>query len=242
MEWHVLMLALYLSLPSSIQDDCSLQCVKCAQQSQNEVTQINSLVCTLECEGALSSSTELQKCEKVLQMYSARLFAVNDKAKTEKEDQPREPPFSNPVKRYGGFLKKVDKSKYNSSPEQNSNIKSLLAKKYLYLLRKFGERDIPDMLQGTKVRGGALENEDVVFEDATTVNKVKRYEGFLRKFGPKRSLESGKESSEKELQKRYGGFMRRVRPKLKWDNQKRYGGFLRRHFKKSVQSDDEPGL
>ncbi|MGH0130979.1 UNVERIFIED_CONTAM: hypothetical protein FKN15_001876 [Acipenser sinensis] len=211
MEWHVLVLALCLSLPSSIQDDCSSQCLTCAQQTQNEVTQINSLVCTLECEGALSFSTELQKCEKVLQMYSAGLFGVNDKAKTEKEDQPGEPPFSNPVKRYGGFLKKVDKSKYyNSSPAQNSNIKSLLAKKYLYLLRKFGERDIPDMLQDTKVGGGASDNEEVVYDDATAVNEVKRYGGFLRKFGPKRSLESGEESSEEELQKRYGGFMRRL--------------------------------
>ncbi|MGH0127269.1 UNVERIFIED_CONTAM: hypothetical protein FKN15_008934, partial [Acipenser sinensis] len=200
-------------------------------------------VCTLECEGALSFSTELQKCEKVLQMYSAGLFGVNDKAKTEKEDQPGEPPFSNPVKRYGGFLKKVDKSKYyNSSPAQNSNIKSLLAKKYLHLLRKFGERDIPEMLQDTKVGGGASDNEEVVYDDATAVNEVKRYGGFLRKFGPKRSLESGEESSEEELQKRYGGFMRRVRPKLKWDNQKRYGGFLRRHFKISVRSDEEPSL
>ncbi|XP_057681270.1 proenkephalin-B isoform X1 [Corythoichthys intestinalis] len=68
---------------------------------------------------------------------------------------------------------------------------------------------------------------------------VKRYGGFLRKFGPK-SKRSETEEPE-ELQKRYGGFMRRIRPKLnniKWD--KRYGGFLRRHFKISVRSAEEP--
>ncbi|XP_077453887.1 proenkephalin-B [Stigmatopora argus] len=68
---------------------------------------------------------------------------------------------------------------------------------------------------------------------------VKRYGGFLRKFGPKsRRSELGEPE---ELQKRYGGFMRRIRPKLnniKWD--KRYGGFLRRHFKISVRSAEEP--
>ncbi|XP_077436926.1 proenkephalin-B [Vanacampus margaritifer] len=68
---------------------------------------------------------------------------------------------------------------------------------------------------------------------------VKRYGGFLRKFGPK-SKRSELEEPE-ELQKRYGGFMRRIRPRLnniKWD--KRYGGFLRRHFKISVRSAEEP--
>nr|XP_057907800.1 proenkephalin-B [Doryrhamphus excisus] len=69
---------------------------------------------------------------------------------------------------------------------------------------------------------------------------VKRYGGFLRKFGPK-TKRSDAEEQIGELQKRYGGFMRRIRPKLnniKWD--KRYGGFLRRHFKMSTRSVEEP--
>lgn len=83
-------------------------------------------------------------------------------------------------------------------------------------------------------------------EDQMLPSSVKRYGGFIRKFGPKfkRSSWAEEPSQEpEELQKRYGGFMRRIRPKLnnlKWD--KRYGGFLRRHFKMSVRSAEDSSL
>lgn len=101
-------------------------------------------------------------------------------------------------------------------------------------MRKLEERDA-DAAEGA--------DEDPM-EDRLLHSYVKRYGGFLRKFGPKskRSSSAEQESEEpEELQKRYGGFMRRIRPKLnnlKWD--KRYGGFLRRHFKISVRSVEEP--
>uniref|UniRef100_W5M157 Proenkephalin-B n=2 Tax=Lepisosteus oculatus TaxID=7918 RepID=W5M157_LEPOC len=240
MEWSVLALVLCLSLPSSVQADCSSQCLTCAQQIPNVNININSLACTLECEGALASTTELEKCEKALQMYSAGL-TENEPSRADKEE--KDYPAGNLVKRYGGFIKKVDKNKiFSSSPaRENAHLKGLLAKKYGNLLRKFGERDAPELLQDSQVGDGTSEDEEVVYNDgAAALNEVKRYGGFLRKFGPKRSHDSAEESSQEELQKRYGGFMRRIRPKLKWDNQKRYGGFLRRHFKISVRSDEEP--
>lgn len=136
------------------------------------------------------------------------------------------------VKRYGGFIKKLD-NVLVKAPHGNYVLKvGALGKKYEELLKRLQDRsaDAPEEPSSARapVRG----------------NDMKRYGGFLRKFGPKLKRSSSLEQSTQipdELQKRYGGFMRRVRPKmnnLKWD--KRYGGFLRRHFKISVRSVEDP--
>ncbi|XP_053705675.1 proenkephalin-B [Synchiropus splendidus] len=128
------------------------------------------------------------------------------------------------VKRYGGFIKKLGRTRNQVLGSANEVLKpELESDPYTELLKRLESRDAP---------------EDS--EERTLRQLVKRYGGFLRKFAPKT-----KRSSEMEepggLQKRYGGFMRRVRPKLnnlKWD--KRYGGFLRRQFKISLRSLEEP--
>lgn len=148
-----------------------------------------------------------------------------DEAEEEEESQQ-----ADLVKRYGGFIKRIDKNKnknkiFSSAPWRDNYVlkAAALPDKYEDWLKRLGERGAPE-------------------EDLHTY--AKRYGGFLRKFGPKskRSSSAEQESQEpEELQKRYGGFMRRIRPKLnnlKWD--KRYGGFLRRHFKISVRSVEEP--
>lgn len=151
------------------------------------------------------------------------------------------------VKRYGGFIKRIDKNKnkkFTSPWRDNAVFKGPFAKKYEDLLRKFGERDLPEFSEDDQGGDVASENEMGVYNNDAAINEVKRYGGFLRKFGPKtKRSNSMEDGSQEEVQKRYGGFMRRIRPKLnnlKWDNQKRYGGFLRRHFKISVRSDEEP--
>lgn len=142
------------------------------------------------------------------------------------------------VKRYGGFIKKIDSVLVNP-PHSNSVLKvGALAKKYEELLKRLQDRsaDAPEEPEEPEERGGV--------QAPAHGNDLKRYGGFLRKFGPKSKRSSSLEQSSQtpdELQKRYGGFMRRVRPKmnnLKWD--KRYGGFLRRHFKISVRSAEDP--
>lgn len=147
----------------------------------------------------------------------------------------------NLVKRYGGFIKRIDKNKLFKSPwYENAILKGVIGKKLEQPLGKFGERAAPEFSEDTEGEDVATERETGIYDEAAS-NLVKRYGGFLRKF-PKRSepspSSSEEESAGQELQKRYGGFMRRVRPKLRWDNQKRYGGFLRRHFKISVRSED----
>ncbi|KAG5836128.1 proenkephalin-B-like [Anguilla rostrata] len=246
MEWYPLALVLCLSFPSSAQADCSTHCLICAQRSPNLDTLINSLTCTLECEGTLSSTEEIDKCENVLRSYAGGSNALNERNDPElrgpQQGNPQTITTGNVVKRYGGFIKKIDKNKiFTALPRDTASLKRFFAPKYDNSLRKLSERDIPEAEQDSQQEDGTSEDELTVFGDDTPINEVKRYGGFLRKFGPKRSYNSADENSQEELQKRYGGFMRRIRPKLKWDSQKRYGGILRRHFKISVRSDEEPG-
>ncbi|XP_034552162.1 proenkephalin-B [Notolabrus celidotus] len=218
MEWYFLVLM--LSLPPSIHADCSSQCQKCAQEILSSDAAFSSLSCSAECEGQLESCSR----DPALADFS------QDEAATEEESQQ-----ADLVKRYGGFIKRIDKNKNKifTNPWRENYITKVggLPKKYEDLLKRLEERE-------------ALEDADDAPEDQMLHNYVKRYGGFLRKFGQKskRSSSAEQESQEpEELQKRYGGFMRRVRPKLnnlKWD--KRYGGFLRRHFKISVRSAEEP--
>lgn len=184
--------------------------------------------CTFECEGTLTSSDELDRCEKLL--------------RERPEGDPAQPTASNPVKRYGGFIKRIEKNKKTllASPwRENAIDKGSLAKKYGDTVLKLIERNAPELTEDLEGEGVTSENDVGLYDGSLPLNEVKRYGGFRRKFVPKRS-ESEEETGQQELQKRYGGFMRRIRPKLNWDNQKRYGGFLRRHFKISVRSDEEP--
>ncbi|XP_010770943.1 proenkephalin-B [Notothenia coriiceps] len=211
MEWYVLVLM--LSLPPFIHADCSSQCQKCVQQIISPGA-FSSMSCGAECVGGL------QSCQPAPALADFR----QDEGAEEEESQQ-----ADLVKRYGGFIKRIDKNKKKKlgSPWRDNYIleAEALPKKYEDLLKRLGERDA----DGPEPEHQMLH---------------KRYGGFLRKFGPKskRSSSAEQESQEpEEVQKRYGGFMRRIRPKLnnlKWD--KRYGGFLRRHFKISARSVEEP--
>ncbi|XP_037540996.1 proenkephalin-B [Nematolebias whitei] len=210
MEWYVLVLM--LSLPPSIHTDCSAECQKCARQLLRPAA-FSRLSCSPDCE------EELQGCAPVPSLADI----------TEEEEEEEERQQAELVKRYGGFIKRLDKNKNQLFTSSNSVLEPAAAPKlYQELLKRLQARGAP--------RGD---------EDARGF--VKRYGGFLRKFGPKSKRSSSgeqeeeEEESREELQKRYGGFMRRVRPKLnnlKWD--KRFGGYLRRQFKFSVRSEEEP--
>ncbi|XP_038554239.1 proenkephalin-B-like [Micropterus salmoides] len=214
MEWYVLVLM--LSLPPSIHADCSSQCQQCVQQMLSSEAVFNNLGCGPECEG------QLESCGRAPGLAD---FSQEEAAAEEESQQ------ADLVKRYGGFIKRIDKNKIFASPWRDNFILKAggMPKKYEDLWKSLEERGVAD---------------DAGDADQMLHSLVKRYGGFLRKFGPKskRSSSVEQESEEpEELQKRYGGFMRRIRPKLnnlKWD--KRYGGFLRRQFKVSVRSAEEP--
>ncbi|XP_069809067.1 proenkephalin-B [Dendropsophus ebraccatus] len=259
----VLIMLLSLSTPHATCADCVSWCFSCALQIQAANIHFNPLVCSLQCEGSLTSMTEWERCEKILSPAGAIL-------EVSKRDQERVPtatdPLEVPVKRYGGFMKKLDKNKFFfNNPKRESGIyKGEASMPYSGALRDLLE--IPDSEQETEVNDKSEEQSQAW----RAKDERKRYGGFLRKY-PKRSQEElqgaeldrrmvldpelGSEQGVEEvetaqgveteqgvadLQKRYGGFMRRIRPKLKWDNQKRYGGFLRRQFKVTTRSEENP--
>ncbi|KAM9296874.1 proenkephalin-B [Gastrophryne carolinensis] len=259
----LLFVLLSFSAPRAACADCVSWCFSCAVQLRSTSNPLNPLICSLQCEESLSSLTEWERCERLL--YP--LKTVVEVSKREQERVPTSADFLElPVKRYGGFIKKLDKNKFFFSNPKRESGTFVEDDGNAYR----GERDIvevPEPEQETEVSEESEEHK----QSWSTKDERKRYGGFLRKY-PKRSLEDfqgadmkrrlvldpeirpgqGLEEVETEqgvetehgmadLQKRYGGFMRRIRPKLKWDNQKRYGGFLRRQFKITARSEEEPG-
>ncbi|XP_061697135.1 proenkephalin-B [Syngnathoides biaculeatus] len=203
-------LVLMLSLPSSMHTHCSSQCHKCLQYILKPGNTYSSLWCGVLCQD------EPGLCEDAPGLEDMR--REGEKAQEEEEDEE------------GGskqadvpFVKTLDQTAREllSSPWRDKHV----AEKVADLLKtQAGDGGADDAREGNVLGGYDL---------------VKRYGGFLRKFGPKSKRSQPGEPE--ELQKRYGGFMRRIRPKLnniKWD--KRYGGFLRRHFKISARSAEEP--
>ncbi|KAL4655664.1 proenkephalin-B-like [Arapaima gigas] len=242
MEWCVVAIVLSVSLSSSAQTDCSAQCVQCARELSLLHGTFSSLTCTLECEGILSSVSELDKCQKVVE-YSAGLLGLSERNEFYPTKSEMENALGTSVggvmKRYGGFLKKVLKKERSLLPE-DAHLKDLLTKKSRNSSSRSGESDITSTEQNTQQETDSLENESAVYNDNADINEVKRYGGFFRKYNGRRSSVLEDESGPEELQKRYGGFMRRIRPQ-KFINQKRYGSFLPHNFKISVRSDEDPG-
>ncbi|XP_018580944.1 proenkephalin-B-like [Scleropages formosus] len=242
-EWCVVAIVLSLGFPPaaahSAEAQCSARCAQCARDLVSLLDgSFSALTCTLECEGILSSVSELDKCQTFLE-YIAGLQELSERNELEPSRSEMEDALGTSVgaivKRYGGFFKKVLKKERSLFPE-DAHLKGLLTKKSRNSSSKFGEIDIPNGEQ----ESDSSENESAVYDDDAAINEVKRYGGFFRKYNGRRSSVPQEESNPEELQKRYGGFMRRIRPQ-KFINQKRYGRFLEHNFKISVRSDEDPG-
>ncbi|XP_042322173.1 proenkephalin-B [Sceloporus undulatus] len=256
MVWQLLGLAVCLNLAPSASADCATQCSACALHGQDAEKPISPLICSLECQGSLPSRAEWEKCKESISTITPFLMMEEEakepsQVEEEEEGHPYSwEPYPGLVKRYGGFMKKLDKNRIFSLLRENGITKGGITKKYGGFFRKIGERAASE--PGVEDYSTVLETGDLSYngEESHTgslKDEMKRYGGFLRKY-PKRVSEmvsttiaaedDGQELE--DLHKRYGGFMRRIRPKLKWDNQKRYGGFLRRQFKVTTRSEEEP--
>ncbi|XP_054247943.1 proenkephalin-B [Indicator indicator] len=223
MARQALALALCLSLAVMASTDCVTQCSLCVAQTPTPETSSWPLMCLRECQGSSPPGPEWETCRKALALL-APLMALaegSDPAprEAEEEEEKAEPELGPgglapmPVKRYGGFMKKLSKGKLLALLRENAHTKGGLSKKFGGFGRKPGERAAPQDYPGPELAGDGAEQ-------------------------PTGGGPGGQEPA--ELHKRYGGFMRRIRPKLKWDNQKRYGAFLRRQFKVTTRSDEDP--
>ncbi|XP_074826380.1 proenkephalin-B isoform X2 [Natator depressus] len=256
MEWQVLVLALCMGLAHSAFADCAAQCSVCAVQTQDSEKPISPLICSLECHGSLLSSAEWERCQTILALLAPLMVDVGGQGLSPLEAEAKAEPEGSPipgelpsglVKRYGGFMKKLDKNKIFSLLRENAHNKGGMAKKYGGFFRKPGERAASEVAEDyPELEARETGNHGEEPEEGNLKDEMKRYGGFLRKY-PKRSSElapegegQGQGQELEDLHKRYGGFMRRIRPKLRWDNQKRYGGFLRRQFKVTTRSDEDP--
>ncbi|XP_063281689.1 proenkephalin-B [Pelobates fuscus] len=236
----VLLVLLTLSALRITSADCVSWCFSCDLDFRGQNTKFDPLICSLQCEGTLLSNAEWDRCGTILALRGSLV----GEAKREQELVPiTENQHEILAKRYGGFLKKPDKSKiFFSSPQrENGNLKGEVNNKYSGLYRKFGERDLveqrDDPEQETESQSKEESNEQ---SQAWETRGEKRYGGFLRKY-PKRSKENVQgveierdlgaekrmvleEGPEQELESEKEGETEHEIT----DPQKRYGGFMRR--------------
>ncbi|MBN3304757.1 proenkephalin b [Amia ocellicauda] len=231
------LLVLSACLILTVRADCGKDCTHCTYHPQGRQAEINTLTCTLECEGKLASAKSWDLCKEILQGKKGDISSEEDNIAIESVNQENDghqlaKKYGGFMKRYGGFMKKTAEL-YNVEPEDENNGREILAKRYGGFMKKDAESgvDTVNLLKEILNAGGS----DMESHGDHDGEIMKRYGGFMRSI--KRSLDL--EDGIKELQKRYGGFMRRVgRPEWKED-QKRYGGFLKRSRDDTAESNSE---
>nr|XP_033790304.1 LOW QUALITY PROTEIN: proenkephalin-A [Geotrypetes seraphini] len=229
------LVALNACLLLTVRAECNKDCASCTYQLGHH-SEINSVACTLECEGKLPSSKAWDSCKELLQLAKLDLSQEREKDQENDENLILAKKYGGFMKRYGGFMKKMGEL-YHIEPEEENNDGEILPKRYGGFMKKGSDRDVSDLLKELLSSDGGDNSETGHYKDSydRPGEVSKRYGGFMRGF--KRSPEL--EDEAKELQKRYGGFMRRVgRPEWWLDYQKRYGGFMRR-FADSFPSDED---
>ncbi|KAJ8413308.1 hypothetical protein AAFF_G00093040 [Aldrovandia affinis] len=230
------MLVLSACLVPMATAECDKDCAYCIYHMQGRQTEINTLTCTLECEGKLTPKRSWDLCKDVLQGDKPDSLTEEDQGTTESvnlenDEHQLAKKYGGFMKRYGGFMKKTAEL-YDVEPDDEDHGREILAKRYGGFMKKDGEHRVDalnilnDIVNAEGGTGAQADRDGEI---------LKRYGGFMRSVKRSSELEEGI----KELQKRYGGFMRRVgRPEWKEDK-KRYGGFLRRSWEEDGENNSE---
>ncbi|CAH2285261.1 proenkephalin-A isoform X3 [Pelobates cultripes] len=233
-QCSLVLLAMSTLFTVAIHGECTKDCASCSYH-MGQQTEINSLACTLECEGKLPSAKAWGMCKELLQLAKVDIAQEAEKEPDTNESHFIAKKYGGFMKRYGGFMKKMDEL-YHVEPEEDSNGGEIPAKKYGGFMKKEFDGDTSDLLRELLGTSGDPETGNYHENNETPADISKRYGGFMRNY--KRSPDQ--EDETREMQKRYGGFMRRVgRPEWWQDYQKRYGGFMRRFADSLVHSDED---
>ncbi|XP_075057277.1 prepronociceptin [Mixophyes fleayi] len=214
--WSIILLCLISHIFCDCQNDC-VTCNKHLYQHDN----FNTLVCIVECEGKIYSSSMWAVCKTVLIKSSIQL-SMDSFEEDFKPFNIEDSQLSTNFKRLSDLTKLVDLSKIKDE-KRLSKISSLI--------REEGEED-------TSIDGGETTlgmntgpDEMMDFQDPTNAMS-KRFGGFVKgKYSYRKFM-----GPSKDLQKRYGGFIGVRKSARKWNNQKRFSEFLRQYLGMSTRS------
>ncbi|XP_056322077.1 proenkephalin a [Danio aesculapii] len=225
--------ALSACLVLMVRAECGRDCALCVYRLFRQ-TDIDTLACTLECEGSVDSR-KVEICKNIL-TEEDRLAIDSLKQDEEMANHVLAKKYGGFMKRYGGFMIKKAAEIGTGAPAESDGT-GAISKKYGGFMKKAdgGAEDQQVELLREILRVGLSSESD----EQPDGYMAKRYGGFMR---------SVQENTGRDLHKRYGGFMRRVgRPdwldnqksnvllKRTWedggetalpDMQKRYGGFM----------------
>ncbi|XP_075450995.1 prepronociceptin [Ascaphus truei] len=213
--WNVVLLCLLAHVLCDCQKDC-VTCNKYLYQHDN----FNTLVCIVECEGKIYSSTMWAVCKTVLVKSSIQLSV--DSFEDFKPFNVEESQFATNFKRLGDLTKLVDLSKI----EDEKRLSKLSG-----LIHEQGEEDTG--IDGGQNTMGMTSEPDVYGDFPVPSNAMtKRFGGFLKgKYSYRKFM-----GPSKDLHKRYGGFIGVRKSARKWNNQKRFSEFLRQYLGMSTRS------
>ncbi|XP_073705867.1 proenkephalin a [Garra rufa] len=225
-NWWTLALSACLVLMA--RGECGRDCALCVYRLMRQQTEIDTLTCSLQCEGAVDFR-KLDICKNILSEED-RLAMDNLKQEEESADHLLTKKYGGFMKRYGGFMvKKAAEIGMGASAESDDT--EAISKKYGGFMKKDkaedGAKDQQTELLREILRVGLTSEPDEQHDG----DMLKRYGGFMRSVQGNSFLgEAGK-----DLHKRYGGFMRRVGRPDWLDNQKS-SGFLKRTWEDGGES------
>ncbi|XP_051736857.1 proenkephalin a [Ctenopharyngodon idella] len=214
-------LALSACLVLMVRAECGRDCALCVYRLFHQQTEIDTLTCTLECEGTVDSR-KLEVCKSILTEEDR--LAIDNLGKQEEESAGHllAKKYGGFMKRYGGFMIKKAAEIGMGAPADSDGTEAI-SKKYGGFMKKDkaedGTEDQQVELLREILRVGLTSESDEQHDG----DMVKRYGGFMRSV----QGNSGLGEAGRDLHKRYGGFMRRVgRPE--WLDTQKSNGFLKR--------------
>ncbi|XP_068135120.1 prepronociceptin [Hyperolius riggenbachi] len=208
-----------LCLLSHILCDCQNDCVTCNKHLYQQ-DNFNTLLCIVECEGKIYSSSMWGICKTVLIKSSVQLSmdSFEEDFKPFGTDNSQ---FTTNFKRLNDLSNIIDLGKIKDD-KRLSKISNLIR-----------QQEEDTSLDGGETSLGMTTVPDDFGDLQNPSNGLsKRFGGFVKgKYSYRKFM-----GPSKDLQKRYGGFIGVRKSARKWNNQKRFSEFLRQYFGMSTRS------